>query len=81
MQHELVPSLRRGRGLIVKHMKLDSAGVSPLVPSIAPIACTRCGNPAHLIRRTPDAQMGGKIETRTFECCACLELTSITVEH
>jgi hypothetical protein len=73
--------LRVGKGTIVKWIKAASAGGSPLVPRIAPVACLSCGRAAHLIRRAPLAQLGVGIEQRTFECSACLERTAITVEH
>jgi hypothetical protein len=65
----------------VKWIKPSSASDSPLVPRIAPVVCMSCGSAAHLIRRAPHSQLGARVERRTFECSACLELTAITVEH
>jgi hypothetical protein len=58
-----------------------SAGMSPLVPAIAPVACIDCGKPAHLVRRTPDAQRGPRTEQQIFECSVCLALTTMAVER
>ena len=74
-------SLRVGKGAIVKWIRAASASDNPLVPRIAPVACLSCGSAAHLIRRTPHAELGAGIERRTFECSVCLDHTAITVAH
>jgi len=44
----------------------------PLVSThITPIACSFCGDTAHLMRRMPAVTGDGRGEIRTFECIKC----------
>jgi len=56
--------------------------VTPSAPThVAPIRCEKCGQPAHIVRRAPNAlKRDGKSEIRTFECEACGHHQSITVD-